>query len=139
MQLIFALVVTIIVWGLPESPRWLANRGHEEEAIEVLCAVFDRERDDPLIVEQIQGIRHAIAVETAAGTAKIANLFKNDRLKTRKRVFLAAFVLFINQLSGINMVTTCGPNTKRILQGLFVHVSLTVLSADDILHAHATR
>jgi hypothetical protein len=104
LQLIFAIAVIFLVWGLPESPRWLAARGREEEAIEVLCAVFDRDRNDPFIVEQVEGIREAIAIETRAGTQKLSALFKNGRLQTGRRVFLAWFGLFMNQLSGINMV-----------------------------------
>jgi hypothetical protein len=103
--LVFAFVVVFLVWGLPESPRWLANRGREAEAIEVLCAVFDRQADDPFIVEQIDDIREAIAVERQAGAQKISGLFKNDRVKTRRRVILAWFMLFMNQLSGINVVS----------------------------------
>ncbi|PSN72001.1 general substrate transporter [Corynespora cassiicola Philippines] len=103
-QLIFAVAVIFLVWGLPESPRWLAARGREEEAIEVLCAVFDRDRNDPFIVEQVEGIREAIAIETRAGAQKLSGLFKDGKLKTRRRVLLAWFGLFMNQLSGINMI-----------------------------------
>jgi MFS family permease len=105
LQLVFAVLVVFLVWGLPESPRWLANRGREAEAIEVLCAVFDREANDPFIVEQIEDIREAISVERLAGASKISGLFKNDRIKTRRRVILAWFMLFMNQLSGINIVS----------------------------------
>jgi len=103
-QLIFAIAVTFLVWGLPESPRWLAKRGRMDEAIDVLCTVFDREPHDPFIVEQVEGIREAIAVETRAGAHNISGLFRADRLKTRQRVLLAWFGLFMNQLSGINMI-----------------------------------
>lgn len=98
----------MLVWGLPESPRWLANRGREQEAVEVLCAVFDRQPNDPFIVEQILEIREAVSVERHAGAQKISGLFKDDRVKTRRRVILAWFMLFMNQLSGINIVSLPG-------------------------------
>lgn len=104
----FALVVVVLVWGLPESPRWLANRGREQEAIEVLCAVFDRQPNDPFIVEQIMEIREAISVERHAGAQRISGPFKNDRVKTRRRVILTWFMLFMNQLSGNNIVSIPG-------------------------------
>lgn len=113
-----------LVWGLPESPRWLAARGREEEAIEVLCAVFDRDRNDPFIVEQVEGIREAIAIETHAGTQKLSSLFKDGKLKTRRRVILAWFGLFMNQLSGINMVV-CKYPLSRCSSG--VHMLLPAL------------
>lgn len=101
-QLVFAIVVTCIVFGLPESPRWLAKRGREAEAIEVLCAVHDLPSNDPYIVGEIEAIRAALAIEQ--GTQKISALFKSDILQTRKRVILAWFGLFMNQWSGINLV-----------------------------------
>ncbi|KAE9983945.1 hypothetical protein BLS_003350 [Venturia inaequalis] len=104
LQLVFAIVVVVLVWGLPESPRWLANRGREQEAVEVLCAVFDKTPNDPFIIEQILEIREAISVEPHAGAQNISGLFKNDRVKTRRRVILVWFMLFMNQLSGINVI-----------------------------------
>lgn len=86
------------MYGLPESPRWLAARGREEEAIDVLCAVFDREPTDPFIVEQVEAIREAIAIDRRAGAQKISGLFKDGKLKTRRRVILAWFGLFMNQM-----------------------------------------
>ena len=97
-------MVVIIVWGLPESPRWLANKGREQEAIEVLCAVFDLEPDDPYILSEMEAIRAAINLERGEGMEKIFSLFKPDILQTRRRVALAWFGLFMNQMGGINLV-----------------------------------
>lgn len=38
-QVIFALWVIVVVFGAPESPRWLLNHGNREEVINVLSAV----------------------------------------------------------------------------------------------------
>lgn len=92
----------MIVWGLPESPRWLAKRGREQEAIEVLCAVHDLREDDPYIVGEITAIRAALKIEE--GVQNFSSLFKKDILQTRRRVVLAWFGLFMNQWSGINLV-----------------------------------
>ena len=100
-QLVFAIIVTVLVWGLPESPRWLAKRGREEEAIEALCAVHDLQPTDPYIQGEIEAIRAAIAIES--GSKKMSALFKSDILQTRRRVILAWFGLFMNQWSGINL------------------------------------
>ena len=96
---VFAIVVTIVVWGCPESPRWLAKRGRYDEAVEVLCAVFDLQPDDPYVVSEMSAIRAAIALE-GKDAAKITSLFKKDILQTRRRVVLAWFGLFMNQWSG---------------------------------------
>lgn len=101
-QLVFAVTVVFIVFGLPESPRWLAKKGREKEAIEALCAVFDLQEDDPYVQGEMEAIRAAIAIETGQGAGKISSLFKNDILQTRRRVILAWFGLFMNQWSGVS-------------------------------------
>ncbi|SMR47983.1 unnamed protein product [Zymoseptoria tritici ST99CH_3D1] len=103
-QLIFAIVVIFVVWGLPESPRWLAKRGRDAEAEDVLCAVFDTQPNDPFIVEEMRAIRAAVALEKTEGKKGYGSIFQKDILKTRRRVALAWFALFMNQLSGINLV-----------------------------------
>jgi len=104
LQLVLAVTVIILLFGLPESPRWLCKRGRDQEAIEVLCAVFDLSPDDPYVRNEIASIRKAVDLERAEGASKIFSLFKSDRLRTRRRVILAYFGLFMNQMSGINLV-----------------------------------
>ena len=101
-QLVFAVIVVFIVFGLPESPRWLAKRGREKEAEDVLCNVFDLEPSDPYIQGEMEAIRAAIAVEKSSGASGIGSLFKADILQTRRRVILAWFGLFMNQWSGVS-------------------------------------
>ena len=105
LQLTFAIVVTFIVWGLPESPRWLYKKGRKDETLEVLCAVHDLPPDDEYIVSEMESIQMAVELEQNEGAQKVFAVFKNDRLKTPRRVFLAWFGLFMNQLSGINLGT----------------------------------
>ena len=99
--MIFAITVTLIVFGLPESPRWLYKRGRKEETLEVLCAVFDLEPDDEYIVSEMEAIRMAVELEQNEGAQKATAIFRNDILKTPRRVGLAWFGLFMNQMSGV--------------------------------------
>lgn len=122
-QLSFAIFVIILLFGLPESPRWLFKHGRGEEAIEVLCAVYDLPRDDDYIVSETRNILHAIEIEKAGGSNKIPNLFRNDRLKTGRRVLLAWFALFMNQMVGINLVVYYMPTVLVKNVGLNTNLS----------------
>lgn len=93
------------MWGLPESPRWLAKRGRMEEALEVICAVNDLPEDDPYVTSEMESIRQVLALEQNEQAQSWTSVFKKDILQTRKRVGLAWFGLFMNQLSGINLGT----------------------------------
>ena len=82
------------------SFRWLFKRGRDEEAIQVLCQVFDLPRDDSYIMSEVAAIKHALSVES--GVVSHMALFKKDKIHTRRRVVLAYFGLFMNQMVGIN-------------------------------------
>ncbi|KAH7141379.1 general substrate transporter [Dactylonectria estremocensis] len=108
-QIIFALVVVVLVFALPESPRWLFTRGQREEAVGVMCHVFDKEATDPWILQEVNAIEQAIELESEAQVG-LLDCFKNDRVKTGSRVLLAWGAQFMNQIGGINLVVYYVPS-----------------------------
>lgn len=104
-QIVFSLGVIVLVFGLPESPRWLFNHGREAEAMDVLCAVYGNDADDEYIKEERDAIKEAIAVENASEKSlSFMSMFKKDDICTRYRVLLAWGMQFMNQIGGINLV-----------------------------------
>lgn len=110
MQIVFAIFVIVLVFGLPESPRWLMNHGKEQEAIDVLCAVYDREPDDEFIVNERRGILSAIELEDSVSKQSFWKIFRNDEVKTGQRVLLAWGIQLMNQVGGINLVVYFVPS-----------------------------
>jgi MFS family permease len=104
-QLVFAIGVIILVFALPESPRWLFMKGRDQEAINVLCQAHDKDPSDPSIVAETHSIQKAIELELSANKSdSFFSIFKKDNIGTRYRILLAWGVQFMNQAGGINLV-----------------------------------
>ncbi|RJE19403.1 Sugar and other transporter [Aspergillus sclerotialis] len=103
-QMVFAIFVILLVFGLPESPRWLYRHERNDEALQVLCDVFDRAPDDEKVAYESEGILEAIELETLHGEYKWSQILKKDEVQTGRRVLLAYGMQFMNQMGGINLV-----------------------------------
>ncbi|CAG8366240.1 unnamed protein product [Penicillium salamii] len=103
-QMIFAIMVIILVFGLPESPRWLYRHNRPDEALQVLCDIYAMGPDDSKVASESEGIIQAIELETMHGEYKWSQIFKRDEVQTGKRVLLAYGMQFMNQMGGINLV-----------------------------------
>ncbi|KAE8350653.1 general substrate transporter [Aspergillus coremiiformis] len=105
-QIIFAIIVMVMVLGLPESPRWLYRQGRGDEGLQVLCDFHDRTANDPRIIEESEGIIKAIELDILRGEYRWSQIFKHDELHTGRRVLLAYGLQFMNQMGGVNIIVT---------------------------------
>ncbi|OAA59046.1 myo-inositol transporter 1 [Niveomyces insectorum RCEF 264] len=103
LQICFAVVVVFSVFFLPESPRWLAKRGHVKEAVDVICRVEDIPESDPYVQKFHKEIMDTIALE-GSRPFRWSRIYKRDTVQTNKRLLLAWGMYFINQMGGINLV-----------------------------------
>ena len=86
-----ALIYTLLVLGIPESPRWLVDhKGDKEGALNVFKQILPEEKAQ----EELADITTAKESEDATET-----IFQP---KYRKILWLAFFIAFFNQFSGIN-------------------------------------
>ncbi|KAF2096109.1 putative transporter [Rhizodiscina lignyota] len=103
LQIPMAFSVAALVYGLPETPRYLVQKGRIDEAVAVMSKVWNAPADDPYIVAEKEDIIKAIHLEEVA-PFKWRTIFKRDPMQTGWRVFLACLVLFMNQWAGINVI-----------------------------------
>lgn len=101
-QIVFCLFILSLIWGLPESPRWLILKGREDEAREVLAALGDKEVDDRAITAEFNEVKDTV-IEMSKGS--FADLFTMDKDRNLHRTLLAYTNQMFQQISGINLVT----------------------------------
>lgn len=91
-QAVPALLFWVMLNTIPRSPRWLASKGRDAEALETLSAV-----GEPSPQQELAEIKASLHSSDSSQEA----LFQR---RYRKPLFLAISISIFNQLSGINAV-----------------------------------
>ncbi|KXT00072.1 hypothetical protein AC578_5803 [Pseudocercospora eumusae] len=92
-QLVFLVTATVLILGLPESPRWLAKKGQIEEARSVLLRLSEQDAD-----ERLAQILNAAAMGNHSSQFKA--LFTGGPTQNFRRLALACGVMIMHQLTG---------------------------------------
>ncbi|KAI1085299.1 sugar transporter STL1 [Whalleya microplaca] len=139
LQCAFALVTMVGVFFLPESPRWLVAHDRHEEARHVLWRVEADARSiserDPRIIARLEEIQYAITEERKAteGT-NFKALLKNGDQKFFYRTMLGIGGQFMQQLSGINLITYYAPVIFQQSVGMPQNTSLLLAGFNGVAY-----
>jgi MFS transporter, SP family, arabinose:H+ symporter len=88
-----AALFLLMLFGIPRSPRWLARKGHIEEARRVLQAIGEENID-----AELAAMNASFQLEKQQGKEHLFTA------RNRLPIFLAVSIAMFNQLSGINAI-----------------------------------
>ncbi|CAK7243255.1 MAG: hypothetical protein STHCBS139747_004771 [Sporothrix thermara] len=107
LQCFCLLPMFIILWMIPETPRWLAAHDRPEECLAVLHRINynGAQGIDEEGVERLHGfIMQTVAYEASIGAGSWSDLLKEDHIKSRKRLLIACGLQSMQQLGGCNAI-----------------------------------
>lgn len=106
-----AVLYFLLLFFVPNSPRWLMNVGRDAEALEVLKKI----NDDETAVEEFNQIKKHIATgKTQEGTGSYAEVFS----KKMTTILIIGFgIAFFQQIVGINAIFYYAPMIFELTGG----------------------
>ncbi|KAF9914086.1 hypothetical protein BX616_009005 [Lobosporangium transversale] len=100
-QIIPGIILLAGISFFPYSPRWLADHGRGEEALEVLAMLRAKgNKNDPLVMAEYKEIEDAIKFDRTQAARSYAELFRKPNAR---RVFLGMSLQSWSQLTGMNV------------------------------------
>ena len=101
METLPAILFFIIIFFIPESPRWLIVRGQERKAINILERIYNS------ITEATSQLKETQSVLTAETSSEWSLLMKPGILKA---VIIGVCIAILGQFMGVNAVLYYGPS-----------------------------
>ncbi|KEZ42102.1 hypothetical protein SAPIO_CDS6339 [Scedosporium apiospermum] len=104
LQALMPLVMFVLIWLLPESPRWLCSKDRLEEALQVLIKYHaNGDSNDPFVHAEFAEIQETIRLEKESSKESWLVLVQTPG--NRKRMLLIALTAFFSQCSGNGLVS----------------------------------
>lgn len=103
-QFAWAAVLSIGMFFLPESPRFLLKKGREEAGKIALGRLLTRSHDSPEVEAEYDEIMATLEADRALGSGSYADCFRNTEGKNGLRTWTGMLLQGWQQLTGINFI-----------------------------------
>ncbi|PPQ71354.1 hypothetical protein CVT26_011991 [Gymnopilus dilepis] len=125
-----SVIQVLLIWFIPESPRYLINMGKEDRALHILAYYHaNGNQNDPLVRYEFEEIKAAIAFDKeVAENVGWLSLFKTPGNRRRMRIIIA--LAFFSQWSGNGLVSYY---LNKVLNDIGITSSDTQLLINGIL------
>ncbi|KAJ5188705.1 Major facilitator superfamily domain general substrate transporter [Penicillium cf. griseofulvum] len=125
-QVVPAIILTCGIWFLPESPRWLIEKGRDKEGHSVLVRLHlnQPETNTPQLEHEIFQIQESLASEKQSALRSWRQIALSPRW--RHRILLACGLQVFTQCSGTGVISFHGPRLFKTL-GLKTSTSLMMI------------
>ncbi|EFQ99026.1 hypothetical protein MGYG_02038 [Nannizzia gypsea CBS 118893] len=136
------LVVSLLIWFIPESPRWLLVKGRHEDSLKALRTLRDGRFTEDQIMAEYTGLRTRLGLESTQQKGSYADCFRGTDLR---RTIIAIGVNVFLQATGqvftarysavyIKSLGTVDPFTITIVNQLvnLLGVTISMLLVDHL-------
>ena len=111
-NILFAFILIFSLIFMPESPRFLAAKGRDEQVRQVLARI----RFEDEIEDEVEELVKETKEEKEIGVASWGEIFHTEN-KMRYRLFLGVGLQMVQQLSGINAIMFYAPSILKTFFG----------------------
>ncbi|RLV92827.1 High-affinity glucose transporter SNF3 [Spathaspora sp. JA1] len=103
LQFAWALILSVGMFLLPETPRFWVSKSREAEAKDSLRRLRKIPIDHPDLIDEYEDIKANFEFESQFGNTSWSQVFKNVN-KQHKRLFMGVALQALQQLTGINFI-----------------------------------
>lgn len=102
-QMIFIIIILVLLFFVPETPRFLHAQGKHDEAEEVTARLVGKDVSisDPRVRELSRDIINALELESAGGPFRFKELLQGGKLQNFRRMCISFASNAFQQLGGI--------------------------------------
>ncbi|UPK97136.1 hypothetical protein LCI18_008071 [Fusarium solani-melongenae] len=103
LQIAPAGILSALIFLFPESPRWLLQKGKDEQGLATLARLHSQgNTHDPWVMAEFQQIQLQVATEAEAEAKSLSELFRTRA--NFRRVMLACAIQAATQMTGISAI-----------------------------------